>query len=74
MDTRFYTVDGKVLNNLKEMIDYIKNSSNEIFSYHREHFAKWVIDIFGECRIALKLKVSKNKEEFLNKLEKLRTV
>jgi hypothetical protein len=69
MDKRFYTVDGKILNNIQEFIDYLKNTSDDIFNYHKEHFINWLIDIFGNCKLAIKLKLSKNKEEFLERIK-----
>ncbi|HIQ51385.1 MAG TPA: hypothetical protein EYH54_05450 [Nautiliaceae bacterium] len=70
MDKNFYTIDGKTLSNLEDLINYIKISSNDIFIYHKEHFAKWLIDVFGDCKTAFKLRFSKNKEDFLIKMSK----
>ena len=69
MDTNFYTRDGKILKNLNDLINYLKETSEENFQYHKEHFYKWLIDVFGDCKNALKVKRAKNKEDALIKLK-----
>jgi len=64
----FYTKDGKVLKNKEEFYNYLKNCSEELFFYHREHFYNWLIHCFGDCRTAFIVKCVKDFNKIKQKL------
>ena len=70
MDHRFYTKDGKILENLDDLKKYLNQCSEEIFKYHQEHFKMWLVNVFKDCKNAIRIKIAKNKEDALRLLNK----
>jgi hypothetical protein len=61
----FFLADGRPLKNLLELADALEEMTDEIFQHHvNEHkndFAKWVSEVFGDEELALKLGHTKTK-------------
>jgi hypothetical protein len=70
VDKNFYTIDGRVLKNLEDLKQYLKETSEENFQYHKLHFKRWLIDIFKDCKNAIRIKIAKNKKDALRLLDK----
>jgi len=55
-DKRFWSHDGKVIKNLRELGTALNNMSDETFRYHssdgKADFSKWVRDVVGETQLA----------------------
>jgi len=70
VDHRFYTKDGKILENLNDLKKYLNECSEETFKYHQEHLKIWLVDIFKDCKNAIRIKIAKSKEDALRLLNK----
>ncbi|MEO2154846.1 MAG: hypothetical protein ABGW69_03490 [Nanoarchaeota archaeon] len=64
----FYTIDGKTLKNLQDLVSYLEEVDNETFIYHKPHFYEWIKENFSP-RLAEKIKNVENKDEFLLELK-----
>lgn len=65
-DKYFYTVDGKILTNIHQLSEYIKNCSNEHFQHHvssaRNDFYNWIADVFGISGLAKQIRDNYDKK------------
>jgi hypothetical protein len=68
MENYFYTIDGKTLKDLKDLLSYLEEVDDNTFNYHKPHFYEWIKDNFSP-RLAEKIKNVNNKDEFLLELK-----
>lgn len=72
-DKFFYLSDGRVLKNLEELADALRNMTGEIFKHHvnkeRNDFANWVNDVLEDKKLATDLKRAKTLKTILQKIE-----
>lgn len=63
----FFLADGRPLKNLLELADSLEEMTDEIFQHHvNEHkndFAKWASEVFGDEELAIKLSHSKSRTQ-----------
>ena len=64
----FYTIDGKTLKNLQDLVEYLQEVDENTFNYHKPHFYEWIRDNFSP-RLAERIKNIDNKDEFLLELK-----
>jgi len=74
-DKRFWLCDGRVLKNLKELEEALRTMSDETYRYHvtstKNDFYNWIKDVFGDRKLALEIKKSRNRISAANKLKRL---
>ena len=72
-ETSFWTRDGRILFNLRDLRDALKTISKESFIYHvnkeKNDFSKWIEDVLLDSRLAKALKKVKTRRAFLKKIE-----
>lgn len=59
----FYLVDGRVLQNLRQLSDALTNIHEDVFKHHvnseRNDFSNWAKDVFQEKSLSNQLKLCK---------------
>lgn len=69
----FWSADGRVSRNLKDLRDGLKDMSDETFRYHvskeKNDFAKWIEDVLQEPVFARKMKTMKTRLTALRTVE-----
>lgn len=69
----FYLKDGRIIRNLKELLDILKNIDKGTFKHHvnanKNDFSNWIKDVLNEHELAEKIKKSKSKEEMIKILK-----
>ena len=72
-DRKFYSNDGTVLSNVKELPNAIKTMSSDTFLHHvnseRNDFANWVEQVMGEEKLGLQIRRVKNKDSMVKLLQ-----
>jgi|SRR3989304_7562406 len=60
VEKRFYSNDGRILNNLEELVSALKVMSDQTFRYHvnesKNDFANWIADVIGDDKLAADLR------------------
>ena len=70
----FYVKDGPVIKSVKELSDALENNniSDESFQYHINNndndFVNWIKGVYGEEKLAKKLKRVKKKDTFIKNI------
>jgi hypothetical protein len=66
-EKRFWCSDGRVLSNLLELAEALKEISYETFRYHsneaRSDFSDWVRDVIGDDKLSRDLQKSKTQAQ-----------
>ena len=74
-ENKFYSNDGKMLNNLSELPDALKMMDNSTFSHHvskeNNDFANWIDHVMGEKKLAEDLRQLKSKSGMVKSIQKL---
>lgn len=69
----FYASNGKILKSLKELLDFLKESSEEEiinhFNEEKNDFANWVKDVLKNKMLANKMYNAKNKRDIIVAIE-----
>ena len=69
----FHLQDGRVLKNVKELLEALQGMSDEVFNHHvnaeRNDFANWVRDVFGAKPLATQMKRVKTKDSTVKKIK-----
>lgn len=69
----FYTCDNTALKNIKEMLEWMKNSTDESFSNHinsdKNDFTGWVLTILKDGVLSKKIDKLKDREEVVRAIE-----
>lgn len=69
----FWSSDGAVFKNLKDLKDALKKMNKDVFSNHvnkeKNDFAIWVEEVFGETELAKKLKKAMSKTAAFKELD-----
>jgi len=59
----FWTTDGRILSDLKDLRDALENMSDEVFSHHvtkdKNDFADWIEAVLQDTECATKIRKSK---------------
>ncbi len=62
----FWSHDGRVLRDMKDLKDGLANMSDQDFAYHsndvKKDFSKWVRDIIGDEKLAYDLEMASSRE------------
>ena len=60
VEKRFYLHDGRILNNLEELVSALNVMSDETFRYHanesKNDFSNWIADVIGDDKLAADLR------------------
>jgi len=63
----FWSHDGRVLRDIKDLKDALADMTDHVFYYHmnemRKDFASWVRDVIGDPKLAKDLEKTTNREE-----------
>jgi len=63
----FWSHDGRVLRDMKDLKDALADMSDHVFSYHlnemRNDFSNWVKDVIGDQKLARDLEKASNREQ-----------
>ncbi len=66
-DRVFWSNDGRILTDMKELIDALANMSDQNFAYHsnevKKDFSNWVRDILEDEKLAEDLEKVSNREQ-----------
>jgi hypothetical protein len=66
-DKLFWSNDGRVITDLRDLVDALGNMSDQNFAYHsnaiKKDFSNWVRDVLGDVKLADNLEKSDNREE-----------
>ncbi len=69
----FWTCDGRILRNLKDLSACLKIMSDKSFHYHvgktKNDFAKWIEEVLGDSALAGKIRRMKNRLVVLRSVE-----
>lgn len=69
----FWTCDGRIAGNLKELRDNLAEMSDEAFAYHcnkeKNDFATWVAESLKDEKLAKTIRKTKNRKEMIKKIE-----
>lgn len=61
---RFWLQDGRVLKSVEELAEALEEMSQSVWEHHvtvqKNDFANWVEDVFGEKKIGLAIRASKD--------------
>ncbi len=72
-DKAFVLADGKLLLCLNDLVHELRGMSDDVFKKHvfegKNDFAEWVLHVFGEEKLARKIRSVYSREELLNLLE-----
>lgn len=72
-ESSFWTRDGRILYNLRDLRDALKKISKESFTYHvnkdKDDFCKWMEEVLYENKLAKSLKKVKTCKPYLKKIE-----
>ncbi len=75
LEKSFWTVDGKVLRNLKQTIKYLEKIKKSAYAYHinkkKNDFANWIRDVYQKKQIAEKIKKVKTPKQIANIIRKM---
>ena len=67
VEKRFYCNDGRILNNMEELVSALKVMSDETFRYHanesRNDFSTWIADVIGDDKLAADLRKVTSRQE-----------
>lgn len=70
----FWINNGPVVKNLPELLDAVREMSDDLFAYHtkggQNDFVVWIEQVLGEKQLASRLKKLKSKRGFVNALAK----
>lgn len=70
----FYACDGSALKSVKDMLDWIRSSNEDSFTYHvnadKNDFVGWVKTILKDNVLAKKIATVKTREEMIEEVEK----
>lgn len=73
----FWTVKGKVLRNIYELIDAISQMDEWEFKYHvnsdhnKNDFADWIRDVFKEDNLSMRLEGVTDRQKYLSIIKKV---
>jgi hypothetical protein len=71
---RFFVKDGRTINNLSELIVFLRDIEHSHFSEHvseeKNDFSNWIKDCIGDNELANEIKDSKNKYSMVLKIAK----
>lgn len=74
-EKKFFSNDGRVINNLTELPAVLKEMSNETFLYHvnsqKNDFASWTEHVFAEKKLAELLRRVKNKQAMIHVIKRV---
>lgn len=66
-EKRFYCNDGRIINNMEELVSALKVMSDETFRYHanesKNDFSTWIADVIGDDKLAADLRKVTSREE-----------
>ncbi len=66
-DKYFYTIDRKILTNMHQLSEYLKNCPGSSFQYHanpsRNDFYNWILHVFGLSELAERIKKNFDKND-----------
>ena len=69
-ETAFWSHDGQVLSDMRELKDALFNMSDQTFAYHsneiKKDFSKWVREVIGDEKLAADLETAANREQAAN--------
>ena len=69
----FWTCDGRIFANLKELSDGLKEMNDEVFSYHcnknKNDFAVWIEQALKNEKLAKKIAKTKNRLVMAKKID-----
>ena len=75
LEKSFWTVDGKVLRNLKQAIRYLEKVKKSVAEYHinkrGNDFANWIRDVYGKKQVAEKIRKVKTPKQIANIIKKI---
>ena len=70
----FYSIDGKVFTSIEDLLNGLKNMTEDTFRYHlnneKNDFYNWFMGVFQASDLASSIKKVKTKTGFLKKLSK----
>lgn len=70
----FYLHNGQRLKNIAELMESLKEMSQDLFLYHvnkqNNDFANWVRDVFGERELARRISLTRYPNSMLKSIEK----
>jgi hypothetical protein len=66
-DKVFWSNDGRILTDLRDLVDALANMSDQTFAYHsnaiKKDFSNWVRDILEDDKLAGSLERASNRED-----------
>ncbi len=69
----FWVHEGPIVKNLKEMLAALKKMKRDTFKHHvnreKNDFSRWVSEVLGNKKLAEKLKKTRSKKGFMEKIE-----
>ncbi len=75
LEKSFWTIDGKVLRNLKQAVEYLEKIKKSAYVYHinkkKNDFADWIKDVYQKKQIAEKIKKVKTPKQIANIIRKM---
>ena len=71
---KFWVCDGRVLKNIAELEQALRNMSDSTYLYHvngkKNDFYNWVKYVFRDNKLASEIKKSRNRKSAANKLKR----
>lgn len=66
-EKRFYCHDGRLLNNMEELVSALNVMSDDTFHYHvnesKNDFSNWIADVIGDDKLAADLRKVTSRDE-----------
>ena len=72
-DKYFWMSDGRVLRNLRDLVNALESMDEKIFKHHvsgkKNDFAAWIKDVFGETKLATSIAKNKTASSIAKKIK-----
>jgi hypothetical protein len=70
----FYLNNGKKLKNISELMESLKDMSQDLFSFHvneqNNDFANWIRDVFGAKELSRRIRLTRYPSTMLKSIKK----